>query len=159
MADERRGNGAQRAAAERDDQPRGDSAARLIKSTAASVPDVVAGQLAANYPANQAPHDWLNLAAFSIPANGVWGNAGRNLVRAPAHWQMDTALEKRFPINERLVTSFRAEAFNIFNVAQYGNPSVNASNATFGLIQSPYSNSPTGSGAPREIELSLKVVF
>ncbi|HEY3839480.1 MAG TPA: carboxypeptidase regulatory-like domain-containing protein [Bryobacteraceae bacterium] len=120
-------------------------------------PNIVPGQPL--YPADQTLQDWLNLAAFSVPANGAWGNAGRNLVRAPGHWQMDTALEKRFPINERFVTSFRAEAFNIFNIAQYGNPSVNASNATFGLIQSPFSNSPTGSGTPREIELSLKVVF
>jgi hypothetical protein len=120
-------------------------------------PNVVAGQPV--YPSSQTVQDWLNPAAFSIPANGVWGNAGRNLIRAPGHWQLDTALEKRVPVSERLAVTFRAEAFNIMNKAQYGNPTVNFSNATYGLIQGPFSQSPTGRGTPREIELSLRLDF
>jgi hypothetical protein len=120
-------------------------------------PDVVSGQ--ALYPQNQTPSNWLNPAAFSIPANGVWGNAGRNLVRTPGHWQMDLAVSKRIPLKERLGLTFRGEAFNLFNVAQYGKPAVNFSNSTYGLINSAYSTSPTGSGTPREIELSLRLDF
>jgi hypothetical protein len=120
-------------------------------------PNVVFGQPL--YPANQTPSDWLNLAAFSTPANGTWGNAGRDLLRAPGHWQINAALEKRVPIRERTTVSFRAEAFNILNVAQYGNPVVNASTATYGLIQSSFSTTPTGSGTPREIELGLRLDF
>ena len=120
-------------------------------------PNVVPGQ--SLYPADQTVQNWLNPAAFAIPANGTWGNAGRNLVRAPGHWQIDTALEKRIPVHERLAVTFRAEAFNVMNAAQYGNPTVNFSNATYGLIQSSFSTSPTGSGTPREIELSLRIDF
>jgi hypothetical protein len=120
-------------------------------------PNVVPGE--SLYPANQTPSDWLNLAAFSAPANGTWGNAGRNLIRAPGHWQIDTALEKRIQVWERLAFTFRAEAFNVFNVAQYGNPGVSVSSSTYGLINSAFSTSPTGSGTPREIELSLRLDF
>jgi hypothetical protein len=120
-------------------------------------PNLVAGQ--SLYPTNQSPSDWLNLAAFSVPAIGTWGNAGRNLIRAPGHWQIDTALEKRVKAWERLAVTFRAEAFNVFNVAQYGNPVVSISSSTYGLINSAFSTSPTGSGTPREIELSLRLDF
>lgn len=72
---------------------------------------------------------------------------------------MDTALEKRIHVWERASFTFRAEAFNIFNAAQYGKPAVNISNSTYGLINSAFSTSPTGSGTPREIELSLRLDF
>jgi hypothetical protein len=122
------------------------------------------------YPANRTTHQWLNPAAYAVPANGAWGNAGRNLVRGPGHWQADMALQKSFAVWEKLSTSFRAEAFNIFNVAQYGTPAValtssGASNnlqivpANFGLINSAFSTVPTGSGTPRQIELSVRLDF
>jgi hypothetical protein len=118
------------------------------------------------YPANRTTGQWLNPAAFAVPANGTWGNAGRNIARAPGHWQMDLAIQKRIPIWERLNTSFRAEAFNLFNVAQYGNPVVAlSSNGTqivpgnFGLINSAFSTAPTGSATPRQLELSLRLDF
>ncbi len=131
-------------------------------------PDLVPGQ--SLYPANQTPSDWLNVAAFSVPANGTWGDAGRNLVRAPGHWQMDFALEKRTRVREGMALTFRAEAFNIFNVAQSGNPVVALSTKTvngllqvspgnFGLINGAFSTTPTGSATPREIELSLRIDF
>jgi hypothetical protein len=120
-------------------------------------PNVVSGQ--SLYAANPTPSDWLNPLAFSTPAAGTWGNAGRDLVRAPGHWQIDTALEKRIRATEKLAFTFRAEAFNIFNVAQLGNPVVNLSSSTYGLINSAFNTSPTGSGTPREIELSLRLDF
>jgi hypothetical protein len=52
-------------------------------------PDVVPGQ--SLYPADQAPNLWLNPYAFTVPANGKWGNAGRNIVRVPGIWQADTS--------------------------------------------------------------------
>lgn len=123
------------------------------------------------YPEHRTPHAWLNPAAFAVPANGTWGNAGRNLVRAPGHWQADLALQKTIHVWERLNTSFRAEAFNVFNVAQYGNPVVALSSkagpsgqlqlvpGNFGLINGAFNTAPTGSGTPRQLELSLRLDF
>jgi hypothetical protein len=101
----------------------------------------------------------LNTATFVLPAAGTWGNAGRELVRAPGIWQLDTSLQKKFQLRERVAMSFRAEAFNIFNRAQYGSPVVNLPSANFGLIQSSYNSNPTGSGTPREIQLMLRLDF
>jgi hypothetical protein len=131
-------------------------------------PDLVAG--VSPYPTNQTPSDWLNPAAFSVPANGTWGNFGRNVLRAPGHWQMDLALEKRIKAWEHLQATFRVEAFNLLNVAQYGNPVVSLSTKTvngqlvvspgnFGVINGAFSTTPTGSGTPREIELSIHLDF
>ena len=133
-------------------------------------PNLVAGQPL--YPTNPSPSDWLNVAAFSVPAKGTWGDAGRNLLGAPGHWQMDVALEKRIQVRERLPFTFRAEAFNVLNVAQLGNPVVSLSSkagsngalqlivpGNFGLINGAFSTTPTGSATPREIELSLRLDF
>lgn len=123
------------------------------------------------YPIGRSPQNWLNAAAFSVPANGTWGNAGRNLLRAPGHWQTDLALQKRIQAWEQLAFVFRAEAFNLFNVAQYGTPVVSLSSKTlsngqlqqvpgnFGLINSAFNTAPTGSGTPRQLELSLRLDF
>jgi hypothetical protein len=83
---------------------------------------------------------------------------------------MDMALQKRFAVWERVSTSFRAEAFNVFNVAQYGNPNVSLTSrgsgsnlqivpGGFGQIVNSFSTVPTGSGTPRQLELSLRIDY
>jgi hypothetical protein len=132
-------------------------------------PNLVPGQ--SIYPTSRLPRQWLNVAAFAVPANGTWGDAGRNLVRAPMHWQTDLAVQKRVCTWEKLACTFRAEAFNVFNVAQYGNPVVSLSTKTlangqvllvpgnFGLINGAFNTAPTGSGTPRQLELSMRLEF
>ena len=111
-------------------------------------------------PGGQTPGDWINVAAFSIPANGTWGNAGRNLVRAPGAWQIDAALTKHAQITERINVEFRAEAFNLFNHAQFGLPNGNFSAAgSFGTITQPLNTGSTGTGTPRQFQLMLRLGF
>jgi outer membrane receptor protein involved in Fe transport len=106
------------------------------------------------------PGDWINLAAFAVPAKGAWGNAGRNLVRAPGVWQMDLSLSRNIELRESAGLQFRAEAFNIFNRAQYGSPLADISApSTFGRITTLVNNGPTGSGTPRQVQLALRLVF
>jgi hypothetical protein len=124
-------------------------------------PNVVLGQPL--YPADQSATLWLNPYAFSIPANGTWGDAGRNILRAPDFWQMDSSLEKKFPVTERTFISFRADVFNIFNRAQLGNPNVKWTNpsagTTFGQITTPYTTSAVGTGTPRQFQFMLRFSF
>jgi hypothetical protein len=124
-------------------------------------PDVVLGQPL--YPADQGPTLWLNPLAFTAPAKGTWGDAGRDILRAPGIWQADTALEKRFPIRERISMSVRADVFNVFNRAQLGNPSVSWTNpaqgTTFGQITTPYTTSAVGTGTPRQMQFMLRFSF
>jgi hypothetical protein len=124
-------------------------------------PDVVPGQ--SLYPTNQTPTLWLNPFAFTTPANGAWGNAGRNIVNGPGIWQADVSLEKRFPVRERVALSVRADVFNVFNRAQIGNPNVKwtdpTQGTTFGAITTPYTTSAIGTGTPRQMQFMLRLSF
>lgn len=111
------------------------------------------------YPSHQTTQHWLNPAAFSTPANGAWGNLGRNAVRAPGIWQIDPAVSKRFTVTERLGLIFRAEAFNVLNRAQYGDPSATFGTSSFGEITQSFSTNATGTGTPRELQFSLKLEY
>jgi hypothetical protein len=121
-------------------------------------PDYVSGM--SLIPANQTINHWINAAAFAVPANGTWGDSGRNLVRGPWFWQADTALSRDFRVNERFILLFRVEAFNLFNRAQFGNPNSNFSSANFGQITTTVNGtSPTGSGTPRQFQFAMRVRF
>ena len=43
---------------------------------------------------------WINPAAFALPANGLWGNAGRNIVDGPGLFQIDGAVARTVRIHE-----------------------------------------------------------
>jgi hypothetical protein len=105
------------------------------------------------------PQDWINAAAFSMPAPGTFGNLGRNAFRAPGISDVDLTLAKDIPISERIKIRFRADAFNIFNRAQYGAPNANLSASNFGVITSAIASYATGRGTPREFQLSARVSF
>ncbi len=122
-------------------------------------PDVVPGT-PLRPPSGQSPAQWINPAAFATPAPGVFGNAGRNLLRAPSLWQVDTALAKRIGITERVGLQFRAEGFNLLNRAQYGSPLANLSSPiNFGRITTLVNQGATGSGTPRQFQLALRLSF
>lgn len=122
-------------------------------------PDVVPGA-SLTPPGGAKPERWINLAAFAIPAKGQWGNAGRNLARAPSSWQLDASLNRRIHLTERLSLQFRAEGFNLFNRAPYGAPLANISApSTFGRITTLTNNGPTGSGTPRQFQFALRLEF
>ncbi len=97
---------------------------------------------------------WINPAAFSVPAAYTFGTAARSYedLRAPSYYNENVALLKRFRIAERVALTFRAEFFNVFNRVVFGAPAVNASNASFGRITSQSNN-------PRQGQLSLRLEF
>jgi hypothetical protein len=141
-----------------------------ISRSASALPDGINSNLRPNvvygqplYPTDQSPTLWLNPYAFTAPANGTWGDAGRNILHAPGIWQADTSLEKRFPVTERTAISFRADVFNIFNRAQLGTPNAKWTNpsagTTFGQIISPYTTSAIGTGTPRQMQFMLRLSF
>ena len=110
-------------------------------------------------PGGSTPEEWVNPAAFSMPANGTFGDLGRNAFRAPGISDVDLALAKDISFTERMKMRFRADAFNVFNRAQYGAPNANLSAANFGVITSTISSYATGRGTPREFQLSARISF
>jgi len=108
----------------------------------------------------QTPSNWINLAAFSVPAPGTWGDLGRNAFRGPTLWQADAALAKDMSLNERIRFTLRVDVFNLFNRAQYANPASNISApSTFGQIQTTINTTATGTGTARQIQLTARIRF
>jgi hypothetical protein len=64
----------------------------------------------------------LNPAAFTIPSVIRQGWEGRNTVRGFPLVQIDLALRRQFNLMEHLHLQFRADAFNVLNHPNFGNP-------------------------------------
>jgi hypothetical protein len=108
-------------------------------------------------PPNPTPGADNGVCAYGVAYNGglpTFGTAEINTERAPGYRQVDTSLFKEFHVwGENHVVGFRADFFNIFNIASYGNPDTNVQDGTnFGLIGSVRS-------PPRQIQLSLHYAF
>lgn len=122
-------------------------------------PDLVPG-VSLVPPDGSTPAHWINPAAFRVPAPGTWGTAGRNLARGPSLYQLDLGISKRVAFRERAALEFRAEAFNILNRAQYGDPIGDFTVLSqFGVIQSTINTTPIGTGTPRQVQLMLRLAF
>ena len=103
---------------------------------------------------------WLNPAAFATPAAGNWGNLGRNVVRAPGLFQIDTAVSKRVRITERAGIELGIQAFNLLNHPQLGVPASNiSSTSNFGRITAPINTSPVGTGTPRQMQVMVRLTY
>ena len=122
-------------------------------------PDVVPG-VSLIPPGGQTPSHWFNPAAFAVPAPGTWGNAGRNIGRGPMLYQIDLSLAKEVPLREHARLEFRADAFNVVNRPEYGNPTSDVTvPAQFGIIQSTINTTPIGTGTPRQIQFMARLAF
>jgi hypothetical protein len=119
-----------------------------------------------NRAANTGYVNYINYAAFVLPANGKdasgntlspFGNASRNPGRTPAFYQSDLALNKKFstPL-ESLKVEFRTEFYNLFNHTNLYLPSTiggtqGAAPTTGGQITSTFE--------PRIIQFGLKIIY
>jgi hypothetical protein len=122
-------------------------------------PDLVDG-VSLIPPGGSTPAQWINPAAFLVPAAGTWGNAGRNIARGPSLYQVDLGLSKRVALRERAAVEFRAEAFNLFNRSQYGDPIGDFTVLSqFGVIQSTINTTPIGTGTPRQVQFMVRFGF
>ena len=72
--------------------------------------------------------------------------------RGPNRTNLDLAISKVTPLTgERLKMEFRAEFFNIFNTAQFRDPSTSITSGTFGQISTTYD--------PRIIQFAVKFSY
>ena len=90
--------------------------------------------------------------AFALNTTlGTFGTANRRFFHGPGINNFDMGLSKRVPITEAKAFEFRAEFFNIFNHAQFLNPSGNIDNSDFGVV--------TNARDPRIGQISGKFVW
>jgi hypothetical protein len=96
--------------------------------------------------------NYLNFAAFALPAPGTLGNYQRNSLTGPGFWQVDMALARLLRLHEAQTLELRVEAFNLFNNFNWGVPVVNFNSGTFGRIT-------TQEGDPRILQFAVKYGF
>jgi hypothetical protein len=86
------------------------------------------------------------------------GNIQRNAGRGPNFADLTLSGEKQTKIFENLVFTFRAEAFDIFNHPNFGQPTGNVQSTNFGLITATRFATSDG-GSSRQLQLSAKFTF
>lgn len=93
-------------------------------STGSSIqerPDLRPG--ASNNPVLGSPDKWFDPSPFVIPADGFYGNNGRNTLSGPHAVDADFSVVKNTSVSEQIKMQFRAEFFNAINRANFGTPS------------------------------------
>ena len=106
--------------------------------------------------------DYLNPAAFALPAVGTFGNVGKGMLRGPNQIVYDSEeLFKEFPIrSDKLKVQFRAEFFNLFNRVNLNNPGTSSYGATPAVaVSSGGFGSIKSAQDPRMGQLGLKLIF
>ena len=100
--------------------------------------------------------NYLNPAAFSLPAIGTFGNIGKGSLRGPNYVDVDSGVFKEFPFAaERARLQFRAEFFNVFNRVNFNNPA----NSTTPSFSAGGFGTLTSAQDPRIGQLALKLLF
>jgi hypothetical protein len=138
----------------------------LDGNTSSQRPNLVPG--VSIYAAHQTISNWFNPAAFSLPAKNTWGNLGRYAATGPDMFEVDSTLQKRFVVTEKLALNFRASAYNLFNHPVFKNPNSGVGNlkgnppsvsGSFGLITNVINTGAVGTGAPRRFEFMFRAEF
>ncbi|SEC44889.1 TonB-dependent receptor [Terriglobus roseus] len=96
---------------------------------------------------------------FQLPTTG-FGNLSRNALRGPGFADTDFSIEKNTAITESVKFQLRADAFDIFNHASFGNPGTSASvgSSTFGVISA--TRFAIGDlGSSRQLQIVGKIIF
>ncbi len=108
----------------------------------------------------------IDRTAYALPAQYTFGNLHRNDLKGPGFQNVNFSLFKDFTIYERLKLQLRAEAFNLFNHANVGNPNSNlpTANTATGAFNFSGSNFGTISSmsylyTPRTLQLAGKINF
>jgi hypothetical protein len=110
--------------------------------------------LSTDRPRSQLVSAWFDRTAFANPAQGTYGNLGRNALTAPGNFGLNAGIFKSFPIplREQMRFEFRTEFFSITNTPNFSNPNNNLNaGANMGRI--------TGAGGARVVQFAAKVLF
>jgi len=83
------------------------------------------------YSAGNGAH--VNAAAYTAPAPGSWGTAGRYSITGPSQFSLDSAMQRTFRPHGKLFLDARIDATNLLNHAVYSSWNTTVENAQFGL--------------------------
>jgi outer membrane receptor protein involved in Fe transport len=112
-------------------------------------------------PGDLANGQFFNTSAFTQPAAGTIGDAGRNSLRGPNLFSYNMSVFRMFPIHERFKLQFRTEFYNLTNTPTFANPVSNINSANFGQITQTLATAVNGQdfGSGREVKFALRLMF
>lgn len=135
-------------------------------------PDVVSGASLYVTDPEVAGGRRLSAAAFLVPSGSQQGNLSRNSLRGFPLYQVDLALRRKFSFTEQTALQIQADAFNVFNHANFEDPLgndlvVGNQNLAFGQSTSMSGRSLSSGGFPsfysfggaRSLRFSVKLMF
>lgn len=93
----------------------------------------------------------LNPGAFSQPADGAWGNAGRNIITGPRQFALNASLWRTIRLGDRISADLRINATNPFNNPIFTRWDATLNSLVFGL--------PVAANAMRSIQLGFEVRY
>jgi hypothetical protein len=105
------------------------------------------------------PNQYFNPNAFLNPANGTYGNAGRNVLTGPGLATTDFSVAKNTAISEKLRAQFRAEFFNILNRANFATPNAVVFSAAGTAVSSTAGVITATGTTSRQIQFGLKLLW
>jgi hypothetical protein len=118
---------------------------------------------------NKSYLQYLNVTSFSTPPSAptsgttynTFGNMPRNAVRGYDYWDVDMGLSKDFAITQRSHFQLRAEAFNLFNHTNFGDPNTQVPDTGAALVQGQTGSFGVISSAlpARELQVAGKITF
>jgi hypothetical protein len=93
----------------------------------------------------------LNPAAYTAPADGYWGNAGRNSITGPYQFTLNASLGRTFRLSDRKNIDWRFDATNALNHVTFPNWNTVVGGAQFGL--------PTSANQMRKMQARIVLRF
>ncbi|MBV8526222.1 MAG: hypothetical protein JOY71_29620, partial [Acetobacteraceae bacterium] len=95
---------------------------------------------------------FFNLNAFTVPAPGTYGDAGRNTIPGPGLFNLNLAFGRSFALGERRRSiEFRVESNNVLNHVNYTNLYTVVNAVNYGL--------PSAAGLMRTMQIVVRLRF
>jgi len=96
---------------------------------------------------------WFNTTCYVNTPSFTFGNAGRNILRAPGKNQLNLSLQRNFPLLflREGNLNMRLEGFNLLNHPQFNAPGNTIGTSLYGVISS--------AGSPRQMQLAARITF
>jgi len=109
------------------------------------------GDLTGASPSDIAEGYYANPAAYTAPATGRWGNAGRNSIRGPSTFSLNGGAGRSFLWTERVSLDWRIDATNILNRVTFTGVNTIVGSSQFGL--------PVQANTMRKLTSTLRLRF
>jgi len=93
----------------------------------------------------------LNPAAYSAPALGQWGTAGRDSITGPGQFSLDSSLERTFRPSGKYNLTFRVDSTNTLNHAVFSGWFTTVNSRQFGL--------PAAANSMRSLQTTIRMRF